>query len=360
MTKDQIKQSITLEQMEELLEVLGAEPHYQDGKLICKTICHNGPNDLSDASHKLYYYDNTKLFRCYTDCPETAFDIFDLVKKKMECESEIWSLPRCIAYVASYFGFPFKTNEVEDISLEDWKVIKKYSELLEINSQRNIDLPIVKENPIKNFPVLNINDWEKEGILFSTIKKFNIKYNPITGGILIPHYDINNNLIGIRERTVIQENEKYGKYKPAIIGKEMYNHPLSFSLYGLNNNKENIELFKTAIIFEGEKSVLKLDSLLDNNISVACCGCNLIPYQVRLLLNLGIKEIVVAFDKQYFDINNEEGKRWIKKLQSIQKRYRNYIKVSFLHDKENLLDYKDSPIDKTKEIFEYLMKNRVY
>ena len=48
---------------------------------------------------------------------------------------------------------------------------------------------------------------------------------------IIPHYDINNNLIGIRERTLIKENEVYGKYRPAYLNGKLYNHPLSFSLY---------------------------------------------------------------------------------------------------------------------------------
>ena len=83
-----------------------------------------------------------------------------------------------------------------------------------------------------------------------------ICYNPISEGIVIPHYDINGNLIGIRERTLIKENEVYGKYRPAIIGGKMYNHPLGFSLYNLNNSKKAISQFQKAIVFEGEKSTL--------------------------------------------------------------------------------------------------------
>ena len=60
--KDEIKNSLSLEQIENLVANLGGEPHRQDNTLICRTICHGG------NSHKLYYYDNTKLFRCYTEC----------------------------------------------------------------------------------------------------------------------------------------------------------------------------------------------------------------------------------------------------------------------------------------------------
>ena len=40
-----------------------------------------------------------------------------------------------------------------------------------------------------------------------------IAYNPRTHGIVIPHYDINNELVGIRERTLVKEEEQFGKYK---------------------------------------------------------------------------------------------------------------------------------------------------
>ena len=44
-------------------------------------------------------------------------------------------------------------------------------------------------------------------------------------------------MIGIRERTLIKDNEITGKYKPAIINHKMYNHPLGFNLYNINNMK---------------------------------------------------------------------------------------------------------------------------
>ena len=44
------------------------------------TICHNESSE--DASLKLYYYDNSKLFKCYTGCPEESFDIYALFEKR--------------------------------------------------------------------------------------------------------------------------------------------------------------------------------------------------------------------------------------------------------------------------------------
>ena len=78
---------------------------------------------------------------------------------------------------------------------------------------------------------------------------------PSSQAIVIPHYNENNELIGIRERTLIKENEQYGKYRPMYLNKQMYNHPLGFSLYNLNNSKNNIKILEKAIVFErGKKS----------------------------------------------------------------------------------------------------------
>lgn len=112
-----------------------------------------------------------------------------------------------------------------------------------------------------------------------------------------------------------------------------------------------------------EKSCLLYASLFgaEQDISVACCGSSLIPYQVKLLLSLGVQEIVIAFDKQFKVIGDEEFKRWTKKLINIHQKYSAYCQISFLFDKQNnLLEYKDAPIDKGKENFLNLFNNRIF
>ena len=93
-------------------------------------------------------------------------------------------------------------------------------------------------------PHPRILDWENEGITNDVIKNHNICYNPSSQAIVIPHYDKDNNLVGIRERTLIKENEIYGKYRPMYLNKQLYNHPLGFNLYNLNNSKENIKALR--------------------------------------------------------------------------------------------------------------------
>ena len=116
--KDEIKNSLSIEQISELVAELGGEPQIQGNAIIARTICHGGD------SRKLYYYDNTKLFTCYTGCAERSFDIFQLVLKVKERElNQDWELPQAIELVARYFGFsPNEKNDGFTSTLEDWQI----------------------------------------------------------------------------------------------------------------------------------------------------------------------------------------------------------------------------------------------
>ena len=166
----------------------------------------------------------------------------------------------------------------------------------------------------------------------------------------------------MRGRTLCkEEGEKYGKYRPVKIGKDLYNHPLGMNLYNFNNSKNNISLMKKAIVFEGEKSCLLYQSYfgLDNDISVACCGSSLSTYQVQQLLGIGVEEIIIAFDRQFKEIGDEEFKHLKRNLLKLRMKYKNYATISFIFDKKMITGYKDSPIDCGKEVFLHLFKERI-
>lgn len=214
----------------------------------------------------MYYYDNTKLFKCYTACPETSFDIFELTLKIKKLANEQivywskeaiqtsreWELPDAIRYVAIFFGFELPDEKISEkrIELQDWQILSKLeAKKQQKNNKQIISLTIFKDDFLKNLPRPKILPWLKEGITQTVLDIHNICYDAKNQGIIIPHYDINNQLIGIRERTLLKENENKGKYIPATINGKMYNHPLSFNLYNINISKKNIQNIKKAIIF---------------------------------------------------------------------------------------------------------------
>lgn len=352
-----VKESLEPENIYDILEYFGAEPEDHEDFIICRTICHNGD------SHKLYYYKQNQLFKCYTKCQD-AFDIFELVQKVKQVD-----LNAAIFYVVNFCNLQsyIQETEIDDESLDSWKMFnrsKKNQETKEkVAEKTKIVLPEYEKEILNFFPQPRILGWEKEGISKEVCDFMNIRYDPINGGILIPHVDENNRLVGIRERTLVKENEIYGKYRPFRLNNQLYNHPLAFSLYGLYHAKENIRATGVALVFESEKAVLQTITMLGlaNNIAVAVCGSSISKYQIDLLKESGAREICIGFDRDFKEIGDDEYYKTIERLQKIYDRYNAFSNFSFLFDKKgDKLEYKMSPTDAGKEKFLYLWKNRVF
>ncbi len=360
----EIRENLSLEDIAQILDEYNAEPEIKENMIIARTIDHNYLDD-SSASRKLYYYDNSHLFMSWTGGND-AFDIFQLVLivENREHNAE-WELPQAVAFVAQKFGYA-ANNRRETLqleNLEEFKLLHNYERIKEIKpSTQEVQLKEYDGSFLKNLPHPLIVDWLNDNITEDEMVRHEICYDPKNQGIVIPHRDAEGRLIGIRERTLIQENaELYGKYMPARIAGKMYNHPLSFSLYNLYYSKENIKRVKRAFVFESEKSTMQYASMFgpENDISVAICGSSFLAYQAWLLINLGVEEIIVGLDKQFKEKGDNEFKKLTKNLTNIHHKYGNYAKISFMFDKTDILGYKSSPTDEGIEKFMYLYKNRI-
>ena len=325
---------------------LGANRYEEhDNEIIFPTICHN--ENADDASMKLYYYKNTKLFHCYSGCDET-FDIYQLFEKRYQLIKKEYNYVNDIIGVIkkdyhNYTTF-FEENEYKKLS-DNYK--KQFTE---------IQLTKYNKNILSIFEKYYTPEWLNDGITIDAMNKFNILYSINQNKIIIPHYDIDNNLIGIRARSLNEEDIQIGKYMPIKIEGKIYAHPLAYNLYGLNLNKEAIARNHFAIVYESEKSVLLQEGLFNNN-SVAVCGSNFNKFQIQTLVKCGAEEIIIAFDKEYY--NNQEKEQYFYKLWNKIIKYKQYCKMSFIIDNENLLNLKDSPIDRGHDILMQLLKKRV-
>ena len=355
--KNEIKEHLTPEQIFKILEDLGGDPEMKDDCIISRTICHNAPHE---GSRKLYYFFNTRLFICFTCCG--TFDIFDLIIKIKRQAGEEWTLYNSMTYVVNYFSGFVDSLQFNKQETEDWKILERWENANAIKNYSTIELEEVNGKFVKNLSQPRILDWEQEGINYDVLKRNNIHYDGSIDGIIIPHYDENNRMIGIRERALSERDLEYGKYRPLKFNGKMYNHPLGYNLYNLNNSKKQIQLMKTAIIFEAEKGCMQYASLFgaENDISVAVCGSAISTYQIHLLQKYNVAEVIIAFDRQYQKIGDKEWESWVKKLSTFNTKYGSYIQISYLFDTGDLLGYKDSPIDRGKDIFLQLYKERIF
>ena len=366
--KKLVKELITFDQIFELLDEFGGEPEYvNESTIISRTICHNPLN--AEASRKLYYYHNegNGLFHCYSGCPDPSFDVFELIIKIANLQfHQEWDLNQAVTFLVYKLGIDAPTEELNENPIllqEDFEYFDKADRIKELDLKNyNVQLQEYDEKILSRFNYnVQITPWLKEGITKETMKKFNIGYYPGNDVITIPHYDSDARFIGLRGRSLCKaEAEMYGKYRPIRVNGILYNHPLGYNLYGLNATVDNIKKYRKAIVLEGEKSVLMYDSFFgsDNNIAVACCGCNFTVYQYYLLKKLKVDEIVIAFDKQYKEFNDEEHLRLTKNYYKILNRHINDTLITFMFDAGKDLQYKDSPIDRGPEIFMKLFKER--
>lgn len=355
--KDTLKNSLSTDDVYRLVDALGGEPRTQSFGLICATICHNAPGE---GSHKLYYYDNTKLFRCYTDCGDT-FDIYELVMRALNQQKGIeLKLYQSFTFVANFFGYSYIQEKEEKDNPKDKEVFERYKAAQPILPSQKIDLPIYNPRVLKSLVYPRIIPWEKDGIAPKIIKEAKIGYYPVGEQITIPHFDKDGRFVGLRGRALITtEADNYGKYRPIKIDNILYTHPLGLNLYNLNHSKDNIAQFKKAIVFESEKSTLLYRTYFDYDISVACCGSSLSAAQIKLLMDCGAQEIIIAFDRQFKAISDNEFLKLKKHLLSIHKKYNSLVKITFIFDKKMITSYKAAPIDEGKEKFLTLFNERI-
>ncbi len=361
--KQEIKNSLSIKDIYELLEEWGGEPEYCPTGLISRTICHN-PLE-SEASRKLYYYENSQLFQCYSNCG--SFDIFELCIKVMDLQHHlVFNLNDAVKWVAGHFGISGQEENLEKVQLiDDWTILSNYERVQDIQiAAPHIILKEYDDSILTRFNYnIKIKPWLDEGISQQVLDHAEIGYYPGEAQITIPHFDKNGRFIGLRGRTVVAEDaEKYGKYRPMKVNGQIYNHPLGLNLYNFNNSRCIIPKMRKAVVFEGEKSALKYQTYFgfENDISVACCGSSLSSYQVQLLIDAGAQEIIVAFDRQFQQIGDDEYIHLINNLKKIQLKYKNYVNISFILDRKKITDYKSSPIDHGPKTFLKLYNERIF
>jgi len=330
-----------------LMTELGADRYDDRGDfVIFPTICHN--LESSEASMKLYFYKKNKMFVCYTECG--SMSIFKFLRTYYEERQIEYDWYQDIyEVVCNCSSFKQKEGFIKPV----YKSLKERYSV----ARKEVQLPEYSPNVlgcfIKHYPP----EWLSDSITKEAMDKFNIFYSISQNKIIIPHYDIDGRLVGIRGRALNDwEVENVGKYAPIRIENTWYKHPLSMNLYGLNVNRKNIRTHGVCFLFESEKAVMQMEGFHLPNCSVAVCGSNFNKYQLNILMRTcAPHEIILCFDKE--ELPGED--KYFNKLWNICQKYKNYCNFSFVYDREGLLDLKDSPTDKGEETFIKLIGKRV-
>lgn len=187
--------------------------------------------------------------------------------------------------------------------------------------------------------------WADEGISYDTMRKYDIRYDAFDDRIVYPVRNLDGKIFCVSGRTCDPD------YKAKGIRKYTYTTSIGSlpALYGFWENRQAIIEKKEAIIFEGCKSVLKaVDFGYDNG--VALLTSHLSPFQMEALIKIASfysVHFVFALDS---DVDITKDKNII--------RLKTYAHVEWIKNKDNLLQEKDSPVDRGKEVFDRLYTMR--
>lgn len=347
-----IKENLITEDIINVLNAIGSTWYQEDNNVIhFQSVCHN-----SD-SHKLDYFKDSHSFYCYRE--SQRFDIFSLIQQVDNCD----------------FSTAFKkVTEICNIKLDSYQENnKKIQDDWQTSLHKFVnDQPEEKINKIYNSDILNLfqnkytQDWINDNISISSMIKYNIMWNEINKSIIIPCYNIDGELIGVRERYTRKQDIVNGKYRPLHTLNETYKFCTSDNLYGIFESKENIKQSKRVFISESEKGCMQCNTYMsDNNICVGTYGHVLSKKQIDILLSLNVEEVDILYDFDYDTVYDDTNKL----TQDFISNYQKYV----LKAGQKLLPYfkvkagisynghirNQSPFDTGKDFFENIINNLI-
>jgi DNA primase len=234
-----------------------------------------------------------------------------------------------------------KIKKFYNISDDSYKKIPTILKILQkfrhFKKEQN---PQVREPvPHKNLVSKPIEEWIEEGISQNIMNIFGVKYDRKENAIAFEIRDNDGNLIAYKERTL------FPNFKELNIPKYTYSNAIGTNdfLWGFYYNKNDCFFKKEIILFEGEKSVMKMMTWGINNCA-ALGTSHLNDEQLAFLIRCGLN-VVVAVDK-HVQKDVFKNEKWNK--------LKRYCKVYTIYDNENLLEEKDAPVDKGLEIWKKL------
>lgn len=293
---------------------------------------------------------NNEYLNCqnYTRKKELCFDdnsdLLTLVQYNLSLRNPKTNFRDVLKYLHKLLGLKFTVQmaEAKKNTVDPLYIFKK------VKARRRrtnvLEFTVHDESELFDFiPNIHI-DWYREGIMPWTVKKFGLAYSYKYKRNVVPlRYWMTGELMGFNMRTTVNNYELFDIKKYFITP----GYPKQINLFGLWENREEIDKSDYVVVFESEKSVLKRDSLNDST-GVATSGHEISDEQARILISLN-KEIIICFDND-IDINH---------IRHCCEKFYHIRKVSYVFDKWDLLGEKDSPADARNQIYEFMIKYRV-
>lgn len=337
--------------IEELLESIGCL-HIkveQRGQLITAQL----PEKFGSHNKRSVQVRMKKGLPCYIrNMPDFEGDIYNLISyihfDKRGKKDIAKNLSKSKNYICNLFGWrEYLGKSKGDVVVKDYTASLK--EIINSTKKRNKlePNPVLPDNIMNEYYLygkpLPFQDWIDEGISYQIQELYGVGFCLESKRVVFPLMNRFGKIVGVKGRIMKDEDDLERKY--------LYLHSCNISQewFNLHYAQPYILMDKKVIIVESEKSCMKFAS---NGIwnTLAIGSSDISEEQVRIIEGLGKDvEVYLAYDKD----------KTIKEIKSQAEKFKNN-NVYGIFDTDDLLSYKDSPIDRGVEVWNKLYENNLY
>ena len=343
-----IKSAITGDGIIALMDSMGiplvsANSQYQ----LYPSCCHH--SDWERHSKKLYYYIESQRWHCYSCSGD--WDTIGLVQHLRKC-----TFNQAVDYICSTLGIS-ATEAVQDDIRDNWqRDLRRW--LPNAEPDEPVELTPYDPAILSAFDHLYPTEWLEYGITRDSMDKFGIGWYARQACISIPVVQ-NGQLVGVRGRYTRPQDIAKGKYRPiAMLDGNVLKFSSSACMYGYDQNKDAIKSSRQAVLFESEKSVLKAPEYGIHN-SLAVFGSNISKRHIEMMLELGVNDVVLAFDSDYRQMGDADFQFFVTKIKKVAKKLTPYFSTFVCYNNQGYDGYKYSLMDFTDEQAKKIWDTRV-
>ena len=350
-----LKKSLSLAHHKQIMQALGI-PSYSENST--QIVYYTGDKNVDPykGSPKLYFYKDTNIYVGMT--AGRSYDIISLVKTRLALLKHPCSILDACQFILDTANInPDSISRVKkEGHVYDWSNLERFIRVRKYGNQ----LSEYNRNIIDTLPPLYPQAWIDEGISEETMDKYQIRYYERCNQTVIPCFDDEARLVGVRVRNWDKDRVEQAKYMPLVtLDGQCYKFNTNQVFYGINYNKPEIERTGKVIIVESEKAVMKLDTYMGrHNIALGMYGSNLGIQRRNQLLKMGVNTVSYVVDNDFIGQDDAFFEQWREKIRHFIKLWDGFCRVEIVWDNLGLLGPKENATDRTKEVWEQLWENR--
>lgn len=351
-----LKKTLTLAHHKQIMQALNI-PAFSENKEQIIYFTGDKNKDALQGSPKLYFYKDTQIYFSYTS--SRAYDIISLVQTRLNLLGQTCSFIDACNWILEKTGLdPTKiTKPLTNNHVYDWSELERFVRIRKYGNQ----LPEYNRNIIDTLPQLYPQAWIDEGISEETMAKYQIRYYERCNQTVIPCFDDEARLIGVRVRNWDKDRVEQAKYMPLItLDGQCYKFNTNQVFYGINYNKPMIEQTGEVWLGESEKFCLKCDTFFGpKSCALAMYGHQLGMQRRNQLIKMGVKRVVYVPDHDFIGQDDAFFEEWCKSVRRLCDMFKGYCQVDIVWDDTGeLLGPKENASDRDKETWDKLWESR--